>query len=60
MGRGRIIFIAAIGVLVVLLMTGTVQQAEMEGGRWNFHDDFGTTPLVVIAGIGALIALWRR
>ena len=60
MGRGRLILIAVVGVLVVLLMTGAIEPGVMDGERWNFHDEWGNAPLVVIAGIGVLIALWRR
>ncbi|MGG7565940.1 hypothetical protein ACQ5SO_07245 [Rhodovulum sp. DZ06] len=60
MGRGRLITIAALGVLVVALMLGAVEPGQMTGERWNFYEDWGTTPLVVIAGLGLAIALWRR
>ena len=60
MGRGRLLILGALGVLVVLLMTGMVAPGEWTEERWNFHDDWGSTPLIVIAGLGLAIAMWRR
>lgn len=60
MGRGRLILVGVIVVLMIALMSGAVEPGRMDGPRWNFFDDWGTTPLVVIAGLGLGIALWRR
>lgn len=60
MGRGRIILLLAMVVLIAGLMTGSFQPGEMTERRINFYDDWGPLPLIVIAGIGAAIAFWRR
>ncbi len=60
MGRGRIILVAAVVGVMIALMTGAAEPARWTEARWNFHDDLGTLPLFVIAGIGLLIALRQR